>query len=184
MPYVTCGSKNVASSEQITMSDSLSQYIAPPAHMPCTAVMTGFHTCCCFGLRPAPGSSWFQMFGGKARRSLTSRPVQKARSPAARSTTAWTSSSSRIVPHTSTNSSIICWLKAFITSGRLMVIVATWSPAAKSKMIVSYPITCLLRDPARAERGARRSAVHRLHRVATATCRAAYRARSHAGHSR
>jgi hypothetical protein len=56
---------------------------------------------------------------------LTSTPAENARSPAARSTTAWIASSSRMIGHNAANSSHIRWLKALRTSGRLSVIVAT-----------------------------------------------------------
>ena len=46
-PTDTCGSKNWASDAAITMSASATQWNAPPAQMPLTAVMTGFHTCWC-----------------------------------------------------------------------------------------------------------------------------------------
>ena len=44
MPTLACGSKKTASSEQMMMSDSFKKYCPPPAHSPCTAVTTGFHT--------------------------------------------------------------------------------------------------------------------------------------------
>ena len=42
-PIETCGSKNCASDAAITMSASATQWKPPPAQMPFTAVMTGFH---------------------------------------------------------------------------------------------------------------------------------------------
>ena len=43
-PTDTCGSKNWASDAAITMSASATQWNPPPAQMPLTAVITGFHT--------------------------------------------------------------------------------------------------------------------------------------------
>ena len=43
-PIETCGSKNWASDAAITMSASATQWKPPPAQMPLTAVITGFHT--------------------------------------------------------------------------------------------------------------------------------------------
>ena len=63
-PALTWESKNVASSEQMTMSASLTKYSAPAVHIPCTAHTTGFHIFCHFGLSSSPGSSWFQTLSG------------------------------------------------------------------------------------------------------------------------
>ena len=95
--------------------------------MPCTAQTTGFHTCCHFGLSNSPGSSWFHTSSGCPYGFFMSRPAQKARSPAARSTTAWTDASAFTCRHTERISSHICRSNALSTSGRLSVIVATWS---------------------------------------------------------
>ena len=46
-PTDTCGSKNWASLAAITMSASATQWNPPPAQIPFTAVITGFHTCWC-----------------------------------------------------------------------------------------------------------------------------------------
>ena len=46
-PIDTCGSKNCASDAAITMSESAIQWKAPPAQIPLTAVITGFHTSLC-----------------------------------------------------------------------------------------------------------------------------------------
>ncbi len=58
-PMETWGSKNWASEEAITMSASATQWNPPPAQMPFTAVMTGFHTFWCQAVK------W---------RSMSSRP--------------------------------------------------------------------------------------------------------------
>src|SRR5580704_19649944 len=106
--------------------------------MPCTAQTTGFQTSFTFGLSFLPGSWKLHMLSGRCSRSLTSTPVQNARSPAACSTTTRTSSSSRVRCHTSANSSHIRWLKALSLCGRFSVTVATWS--ATSCVIVVYSI--------------------------------------------
>ena len=46
-PIEVCGSKNCASDAAITMSESAIQWKPPPAQMPLTAVITGFHTSLC-----------------------------------------------------------------------------------------------------------------------------------------
>ena len=46
-PIDTWGSKNWASEAQMTMSASATQWNPPPAQMPLTAVITGFHPCWC-----------------------------------------------------------------------------------------------------------------------------------------
>ncbi len=46
-PMETCGSKNWASDAAITMSASATQWKPPPAQIPFTAVITGFHTRWC-----------------------------------------------------------------------------------------------------------------------------------------
>ena len=118
------------------MSDSFTKYWPPPAHMPCTAATTGFQHLCAFGPTRNPGSAWFQMLRWYHHTpSVTSMPVQKARSPSARSTTAWMSSVSRTVRHTSTTSAAIVSLNELRVSGRFSVTVATWS-SSTSKMIV------------------------------------------------
>ena len=84
-PRDACGSKKVASSEQMMMSDSFTKYWPPPAHMPCTAATTGFQHLCAFGPSRNPGSAWFQMLRWYHQTpSVTSMPVQNARSPSAR----------------------------------------------------------------------------------------------------
>ena len=50
-PIDTCGSKNCASDAAITMSASATQWNAPPAQMPFTAVITGFHTSLCHDVK-------------------------------------------------------------------------------------------------------------------------------------
>ncbi len=50
-PTETCGSKNWASEAAITMSASATQWNAPPAHSPLTAVITGFHTSWCHAVK-------------------------------------------------------------------------------------------------------------------------------------
>ena len=50
-PTDTCGSKNCASLAAITMSASATQWNAPPAQMPFTAVITGFSTPCCHAVK-------------------------------------------------------------------------------------------------------------------------------------
>ena len=61
IPRLACGSKKTASSEQMMMSASLRKYMPPPAHMPCTAATTGFHTLwASFGPERRPGSVLFQ----------------------------------------------------------------------------------------------------------------------------
>ena len=42
-PTDTCGSKNCASDAAMTMSASATQWKPPPAQIPLTAVITGFH---------------------------------------------------------------------------------------------------------------------------------------------
>ena len=104
--------------------------------MPWTAATTGFQHLCDFGPSRKPGSAWFQMLRWYHQTpSLTSMPVQKARSPAARSTTAWTSSVSRTAPHTSTTSAAMVSLKEFRVSGRFSVRVATWSSPTSKSMV-------------------------------------------------
>ena len=124
---LACGSKKVASSPAITMSHSLTMYWPPPAHMPCTAQTTGFHTL----LRPRARGTRPDRRGSRCcrratrRPALTSRPVQNARSPLARSTATWMSSVSRTVTQARWSSSHMVRSKAFIRSGRFSVIVAT-----------------------------------------------------------
>ena len=137
IPTLACGSKNTASSEQMMMSDSLRKYWAPPAHMPCTAVTTGFQTrWWIFGARSTPGSKLFQTlsFMNQSLPPFMSRPVQKARSPLAWSTTQWMSSVSRTVSQAHVMSSAIAWLNEFRLSGRFSVIVATLS-ATSNRMV-------------------------------------------------
>ncbi len=50
-PTDTWGSKKVASDAASTMSASATQWNAPPAHSPFTAVMTGFHTWLCHAVK-------------------------------------------------------------------------------------------------------------------------------------
>ena len=50
-PIDTCGSKNCASDAAITMSESAIQWKPPPAQMPLTAVITGFHTSLCHAVK-------------------------------------------------------------------------------------------------------------------------------------
>ena len=50
-PIETCGSKNCASDAAITMSASATQWKPPPAQMPFTAVITGFHTSLCHDVK-------------------------------------------------------------------------------------------------------------------------------------
>src|SRR3984893_4039882 len=66
-----------------------------------------------------------------------SRPALNARVPAARSTTAWTDSSSLTLRHAAAISSHIVRLNALSRSGRFSVMVATWSSASTSNRIVS-----------------------------------------------
>ncbi len=130
MPTFACGSKKTASSEQMMMSDSLRKYWAPPAHMPCTAVTTGFQTrCWTLGARSTPGSKLFQTlsFMNQSLPPFRSSPVENARSPFAWSTAQWTSSVSRTVSQAHVMSSAIAWLNEFRLSGRFSVIVATLS---------------------------------------------------------
>ncbi len=98
-------------------------------HIPCTAHTTGFQTFCHLGLRSSPGSSWFQTSSGWPYALEVSSPAQKARSPAARTTTAWTAGSSLTVCQAWRISWHIWRSKAFSTSGRSSVIVATRSGA-------------------------------------------------------
>jgi hypothetical protein len=63
--------------------------------------------------------------------------VLNARSPAARSTTAWTASSSLTIRHAAIISSHMVRLKALSRSGRFNVIVATWSFRSNSSRMVS-----------------------------------------------
>ena len=56
-PTDTCGSKNCASDAAITMSASATQWKPPPAQMPFTAVITGFHTCWCQAVKCRSKSS-------------------------------------------------------------------------------------------------------------------------------
>ncbi len=46
-PIDTCGSRNVASLDAITMSASATKWRPPPAHTPLIAAITGFHTELC-----------------------------------------------------------------------------------------------------------------------------------------
>ena len=50
-PTDTCGSKNCASLAAITMSASATQWNAPPAQMPLTAVITGLSTPWCHAVK-------------------------------------------------------------------------------------------------------------------------------------
>ena len=95
--------------------------------MPLTAQTTGFHTRFCFGPSHTLGSSTSKgdMSAGYLRPSFTSTPVQNARLPAARSTTALTWLSSRTRFQASWNSLHMVRLNEFMLSGRLMVMVAT-----------------------------------------------------------
>ena len=120
------------------MSDSLRKYCAPPAHSPCTAVTTGFHTRWRnFGARAMPGSKVFQRlsFMNQSPPALTSMPVEKARSPLAWSKAQWMSSVSRTVSQAQVMSIAMASLKELRLSGRFNVMVATLS--ATSKRIVS-----------------------------------------------
>ena len=138
IPTLACGSKNTASSEQMTMSDSLTKYWAPPAQSPCTAQTTGFQTLWwSFGLSETPGSKLFQAFSFMNHGSgfLMSVPVPKARSPLACSTTQWMSSVSRTVSQAHVMSAAMASLKELRLSGRFRVMVATCS--ATSNKIVS-----------------------------------------------
>ncbi len=56
-PTDTCGSKNCASLAAITMSASATQWNAPPAQMPLTAVITGLATPCCHAVKCRSKSS-------------------------------------------------------------------------------------------------------------------------------
>ena len=56
-PTETCGSKNCASDAAITMSASATQWKPPPAQIPFTAVMTGFHTWLCQAVKWRSNSS-------------------------------------------------------------------------------------------------------------------------------
>src|SRR5690606_12837206 len=103
--------------------------------MPCTAAITGFHTLLARGDRARPGSSSFQMFSGRSRPSPTSMPVQNALSPAARRTATWMSSSRRTRAQISGNSASIRRLNALSASGRLSVMVATWSATSNSTVL-------------------------------------------------
>ena len=104
--------------------------------MPCTAATTGFQHLCAFGPSRNPGSAWFQMLRWYHHTpSVTSMPVQKARSPAARSTTAWMSSVSRAMPQTSTISPAIVSLNELRVSGRFSVTVATWSSPTSNSIV-------------------------------------------------
>ena len=126
MPPFACGSKNVAVSEQMTMSHSLTKYWPPPAHMPWIAQTTGFHTLFARGPRYTPGSSWVQMLSSPHHLpDLMSMPVQNARSPFAWMIATWMSSVVRTILHTSTISSVIVRVNELSWSGRLSVIVAT-----------------------------------------------------------
>jgi hypothetical protein len=50
-PIDVWGSKNWASDAAITMSASAIQWNPPPAQMPLTAVITGFHTLLCHDVK-------------------------------------------------------------------------------------------------------------------------------------
>ncbi len=97
---------------------------------------TGFQHRCDFGPSQNPGSIWFQMLRWYHHTpSVTSMPVQKARSPADRSTTAWISSVSRTMPHTSTTSAAMVSEKELRRSGRFSVMVATWSSPISNSIV-------------------------------------------------
>ena len=100
--------------------------------MPCTAHTTGFHTCRPFGASKAPGSTWFHTISGCPKDSCTSRPALNARSPAARTTTACTESSSLTACQTCEISSHIARLNTLSRSGRFNVIVATCDSGSTS----------------------------------------------------
>ena len=130
-PVDACGSKNVASSEQMTMSASLTKYCPPPAHMPCTAATTGFHTC---GGTSAPsmtpGSKLFQTLRWyePRRPRVTSTPVQNARSPfGLQHDGVDVVGVAHDAPTPTMISAAIASLNEFNASGRSRVIVATWS---------------------------------------------------------
>ncbi len=101
-------------------------------HIPCTAHTTGFHSFCHFGLRYSPGSSWFHTRSGCPNACFVSSPAENARSPAARSTTAFTASSAFTACQTSRISSHIRRSNALSDSGRFSVIVATRSAVSTS----------------------------------------------------
>src|SRR5262245_33001966 len=105
--------------------------------MPCTAHNTGFHPCCHVGLRYSPESTWFHTSSGWPKSSDTSSPALNARSPAARSTTAFTRASSLIRCHASFTSPHIRRLNALSFAGRFSVRVATFASVSTSSAIVS-----------------------------------------------
>src|SRR5665213_1725552 len=113
--------------------------------MPLTAAMTGFHTSFRRGLNFLPGSSRSAhgCFGsrngfGESRRSETSTPEQKARSPDPVRTTALISSFVLTSVHNSANSFAIRAVHEFSFSGRLRVAVKT-PHDDRSTTTVSYP---------------------------------------------
>ena len=156
MPPLACGSKKEACSEAMMMSASLRKYCPPPAHMPCTATTTGFQQRWCdFGDSVWPGSKVFHTFELKNQvvPPRTSAPVQNALSPFARNTTECTESSSRTVAHAQLISAAIWSFQALCASGRLRVIVATWSSPTSNSMAsqcMFAPCRCWVLD-----RGAR-----------------------------
>ena len=119
------------------MSASLRKYCPPPAHLPWTAATTGFqHWWWDFGDSVRPGSKVFHTFELKNQvvPPRTSAPVQNALSPLARSTTECTESSSRTVSHAQAISDAIWSFHALYASGRLRVMVATWSSPTSNSM--------------------------------------------------
>ena len=55
-PIDTCGSRNVAFADAITMSASATKCSPPPAHTPFTAAITGFHTPLCHAVSRSSAS--------------------------------------------------------------------------------------------------------------------------------
>src|SRR5665213_560894 len=112
--------------------------------MPCTAHTTGFHTCCHLGLSSSPGSSWFQTSSGCPYGLLVSSPAQNARSPAARTTTAWTAGSSFTMRQAARISLHMVRSNALRTSGRFSVIVATWSSDVSKRIVSKFMLMLML----------------------------------------
>ncbi len=123
-PTDTCGSKNCASDAASTMSASATQWNAPPAHKPFTAVMTGFHTPCCHDVKcrsQASTDAWYRcMPMPSVAISATSTPVWNARpSPVCTITRTAGSESSSV--HASASSSRMRLFIALSCSGRLKI---------------------------------------------------------------
>jgi MFS transporter, YNFM family, putative membrane transport protein len=126
-PTVTSGRPNTAVSSATMMSQLIANSQPPPRAYPCTAATVG---CGRFSTPPNAARTvprWRRSCASViALRSLRSAPAQNARVPAALSTTARTVESAPSPAQAAAIDSAIAVFIAFIASGRLNSISATW----------------------------------------------------------